>query len=313
MKKVLLGILAVCIGLVSVQAQTTEEMTAMKEAKATELANLESQLKDLTGKVDGLKKEVADLTDKLTPYPRWDIGTSGNLGFSFSSFSDWLSKSSPNTTAFNIGFAGSGFANLQQRKYFWRNGGNLTLGWVKFDDRDNPEDSDKFNVSADALNISSLFGYKLSEKFAISTLGEYRTSVLDDRFNDPGYFDLGAGATWTPITDLVVVFHPLNYNFIFSNSDYDYKSTFGCKIVADYKRKLTDGIAWKSNLSAFVSYKGSDFSNWTWVNGLTTAVKGIGIGLDIGLRGNKQEALAASKTDNNPVQSYWIVGLSYAL
>jgi hypothetical protein len=35
--------------------------------------------------------------------------------------------------------------------------------------------------------------------------------------NDPGYLDLGAGVTWTPIKDLIVVIHPLNYHFIFSS------------------------------------------------------------------------------------------------
>ncbi len=293
-------------------AQSVEEMQAMKEAKSTELANLEGQLKALTGQVDALKAEVAGLTDKLTPYPRWDVGALGNLGFNFSSFSDWLSKAQANTTAFNIGFSANGFANLQQQKYFWRNNATLTLGWLKFNDRDDPTDSENFKVSADALTVSSLIGYKLSEKIAVSLLGEYRTAVLDDRFNDPGYLDIGAGVTWTPVKDLVVVLHPLDYNYILSKSDFDFESTFGCKILADYKRQISKGVAWKSNLSAFASYKGFDFSNWTWVNGFTTAVKGIGIGFDIGLRGNKQEALALNRTDN-PLQSYWIVGLSYAI
>jgi hypothetical protein len=293
-------------------AQTTEELTALKEAKTAELGNLENQLKELSGKVESLKAEVADLTDQLTPYPRWDTGARGNLGFSFSNYSDWLSKAQANTTAITIGFTGNGFANLQQKKYFWRNNANLTLGWLKFDDRDDDADSKDFKVSSDAFNVSSLFGYKLSEKIAISALGDYRTSILDDRFNDPGYLDLGAGATWTPIPDLVVVLHPLNYNFIFSDSEYDFQSSLGCKIVADYKRELAKGIAWKSNVSAFLSYENGDLSNWNFVNGITTAVKGIGIGLDIGLRGNKQEALAAGLSDN-PVQTYWIIGLSYAL
>lgn len=297
---------------IELSGQSVEEMTAMKEAKSAELESLEGQLKDLTTQVDGLKAEVADLTEKLTPYPRWDIGTTGNLGLGFTTFSDWLSKAQSNTTAVNIGFSGNGFANLQQKKYFWRNGINLTLGWLKFDDKDDPTDSDAFKVSADALNASSLFGYKLSEKLAASVLGEYRTSILDEKFNDPGYLDLGAGLTWTPVTDLVVVFHPLNYNLIFSSGGFDYESTFGCKVVADYKREISKGIAWKSNFSGFLSYEGSDFSNWTWVNGLTTAVKGIGVGFDLGLRSNKQEALAASRTDN-PLQTYWILGLAYAL
>jgi hypothetical protein len=110
----------------------------------------------------------------------------------------------------------------------------------------------------------------------------------------------------------VVVIHPLNYNFVFSENGFDYQSSFGTKIVADYKREIVKGIKWTSNLSAFMSYKGIDLSNWTWINGLTTSVKGFGIGLDIGLRSNRQEAEAAGRT-NNPLQTYWVLGLTYAL
>lgn len=295
-----------------IAAQTTEELQAMKDEKAAELATLKGELEELTGKVDALKSEVASLTDQLTPYPRWDTGLLGNVGLNFSTFNDWLLRDQPNTSAVNIGFSTTGIANADFEKAFWRNSLNLTLGWLKFDNRDNPDDNSDFQVSADAFNITSLYGYKLSSKIAISTLGEYRTSILDGRFNNPGYLDIGVGATWTPIKDLVVVVHPLNYNFVFSDAEFDYQSSLGAKIVADYTRQLTKSIAWKSNLSAFASYEGSDLSNWTWINGFSTAVKGIGIGLDLGLRNNKQEALAAEKTDN-PLQTYWILGLSYAI
>ena len=305
-------IFIMCLSGMTVFSQTQEELLAQKAAKEAELAVLDPQLKDLTAKTDALKAEIERLTELTTPYPRWDVGALGNAGVNFASFSEWLSKSSPNTTAFNIAVTTNAFANLDQRKYFWRNNANLTLGWLKFNDRDDPTDSKDFKVAADAFNASTLFGYKLSEKFALSALGEYRTAVLEDRLNDPGYLDVGAGVTWTPITDLVVVLHPLNYNFIFSSGGFDYQSSLGAKLLADYKKEITKGIAWRSNLSAFLSYEDTDLSNWTWVNGFSTAVKGIGLGIDIGLRGNKQEALAAGKTDN-PLQSYWIVGVSFAL
>lgn len=312
-KKLLLSAFAAMIFCFSLQAQTIEELKAQKAAKEAELAPLQAQLAELTGKVDALKSDVATLTDKVTPYPRWDVGALGNLGLSISGFNNWFPKSTPNTTAVNIGFSANSFANLQQRKYFWRNNANLALAWLKFDNEDVSDDNPDFQVAADAFNVSSLFGYKLSEKWAISTLGEYRTSILDGKFNNPGYLDIGAGATWTPVTDLVVVLHPLNYNFVFSDSDgFDYQSSLGCKVVADYKRQIIKGIAWKSNLSGFFSYEGSDLHNWTWINGFTTAYKGIGIGLDLGLRSNKQEALAADKTDN-PLQTYYLIGLSYAI
>jgi hypothetical protein len=312
MKREVLTLVVSFLGFSIAIAQSVDDLQSMKAQKEAQLTGLEEQLKSLTNEVDVLKAEVADLTDKLTPYPRWNTGAHGNVGVNFSGFSNWLLKSQPNTTAVTIGFSGNAFANMDQQKYFWRNSGLLTLGWLKFDDRDSEDDDNGFNIAADALNVSSLLGYKLSEKLALSTLGDFRTSVLEGRFVNPGYLDLGVGATWTPIKNLVAVFHPLNYNFVFSRDDFDYQSSLGCKIVVDYQRNLTKGIAWKSNLAGFISYEGSDLSNWTWVNGLTTAVKGIGVGFDFGLRGNKQEALSAGKTDN-PIQSYWILGLSYVL
>lgn len=309
--KLLVTITFLCFTLHSI-GQNQEELLAKKAAKEAELAVIEPELKELNAKAEALKAEIEVLTEQTTPYPRWDVGALGTAGLNFTSFNDWLSKSDPNTTAFNIASSINGFANLQQPGYFWRNSGNLTLGWIKFDNRDDPEDTKDFQVAADAFNASSLFGIKMSEKIAISALGEYRTSILEGKLNDPGYLDLGAGMTWTPITDLVVVVHPLNYNFVFSSSEFDYQSSLGAKLVADYKRDILNGIAWKSNLSAFLSYEGGDLSNWTWVNGLSTSKKGIGLGLDFGLRANKQEALAAGRTDN-PLQTYWIAGISFAL
>lgn len=311
MRNRILSLAIACFSIGALGAQTTEEMIALKEAKAAELTGLEAQLTDLTGKVEALKTEVADLTDKITPYPRWDIGARGNIGFNISQYSDWLSKESPNTNAISIGFTGNAFANLDQKKYFWRNNLNVALGWQKFDDEDDPTDSKDFKVTSDAFNVTSLYGYKLSKTWALSTLAEYRSSLLHN-INNPGFLDIGVGATWTPIKDLVVVIHPLNYNFVFSDGGFDYQSSVGAKVVADYKREIVKGLNWTSNLSAFVSYQGSNLSNWTWINGLTTSVKGFGIGLDFGLRGNKQEALAAGRTDN-PLQTYWVLGLTYAL
>ena len=311
MRNLLLCMAMAWLSIGALGAQTTEEMIAMKEAKAAELTGLEAQLTDLTGKVEALKTEVADLTDKITPYPRWDLGARGNIGFNISQYSDWLSKESPNTNAISIGFTGNAFANLDQKKYFWRNNLNVALGWQKFDDEDDPTDSKDFKVTSDAFNVTSLYGYKLSKTWALSTLAEYRSSLLHN-INNPGFLDVGVGATWTPIKDLVVVIHPLNYNFVFSDGAFDYESSLGTKIVADYKKEIVKGLNWTSNLSAFVSYQNQNLSNWTWINGLTTTVKGFGIGLDFGLRGNKQEALAAGRTDN-PLQTYWVLGLTYAL
>ena len=154
---------------------------------------------------------------------------------------------------------------------------------------------------------------------------EYRTTLLNN-FNDPGYLDLGVGATWTPLDNLIVVIHPLNYNFVFADNDAIFDSSMGAKIVADYTRQI-GAIAFKSNFSTFQSYKSGDLSNWTWTNSFSyTLWKMIGVGFDFGLRSNKQEALnyALGQFDpmgtadeptfdnvDNDLQTYYTIGLSY--
>ncbi len=292
-------------------AQTIEELTALKETKSAELSTLQAQLDELTGQVDALTAEVDNLTDQITPYPRWDIGGHGNIGINLSQYSDWLNRSSPNTIATSLGITGNAFANLDQKKYIWLNSMNFAFGWQRFKDEDDPEEDGEYKVTSDVFSIKSLLGYKLTETLSISVLGEYRSTILEN-INDPGYLDLGAGLTWTPVTDLVVVVHPLNYNFVFYQSDdFEYQSSMGAKFVADYKLEIVKNLAWTSNFSGFLSYEGTNLSNWTWINSLTTNVKGFGLGLDFGLRGNKQEALAAGLSDN-PLQFYWVFGLTYA-
>ena len=222
----------------------------------------------------------------------------------------------------NINITFNSYANLKQEKYFWRNNLNINLKWVKLDDKDDPADEEGFRETTDVFNLSSLYGRMVNKTLAVSALGEYRTTILNN-YNDPGYLDLGVGGTWTPITDLVVVVHPANYNFVFADDDTIFDSSFGAKIVADYIKSI-GGIKFKTNLSVFASYKSGDLSNWTWVNTFTYTVwKGIGLGFDFGLRDNKQEALnyeintlgntgATFDTIDNDLQTYWTLGLSYS-
>ena len=198
----------------------------------------------------------------------------------------------------------------------------MNFKWVKLNDEDDPNDDAGFRTTTDVFNLATLYGRKLSEKFAVSGLAEFRTTIINN-FNDPGYLDLGVGATWTPVTDLIVVVHPFNYNFVFSDVDTIFDSSGGAKIVADYIKSLGN-VKFKTNLSAFMSYESSDLNNWTWTNTFSyTFWKGIGVGFDFGLRDNKQEALnyeintlgnTGATFDNidNDLQTYWTFGLSYS-
>lgn len=292
----------------SANAQTLDELKSEQSKKKDSIAAIQARVDALQSKIDA--------------FPGWKKGAFGTIGFSLSSFNNWYAQGTPNVNSGNIGFTVNAYANLNQEKFFWRNAANINLTWVKFDDKDDPTDNDGFREATDVFNISSLYGRKLSEKFAISGLAEYRTTLLSN-FNNPGYLDVGVGATWTPIKDLVVVIHPLNYNIVFSDEDDIYQSSAGAKIVADYTRKI-GAVNFKSNLSMFQSYKNNDFSNYTWINSFGyTLWKKIGVGFDFGIRNNRQEALdyaintlgdTEANFDNidNDLQTYWLLGLNYA-
>lgn len=309
MKNLVVSSVVAVLAFSAVQSQTLDELKAEKAVKKDSIAAIQGRVNALQGKIDA--------------FPGWKKGAFGTIGANISGFNNWYSQGTPNNSAGNIGVTVNAFANLDRDKFFWRNSGNVNLQWVKLDDKDDPADDDSFNGTTDVFNLTSLYGYKLNKKFAISGLGEYRTSIINN-FNDPGYLDLGVGATWTPITDMVVVIHPLNYNFVFTSEDNIYESSTGAKIVVDYTKKLGK-VNFKTNFSTFQSYKSSDYSNWTWINSFGyTLWNGIGLGFEFGLRNNKQEALdyalngpAPTPTatfDNIDVktQSYWMFGLNYA-
>ncbi|WP_179348550.1 DUF3078 domain-containing protein [Winogradskyella pacifica] len=282
-------------------SQTKEELQAQKAEKQAEANKFQ-------GEANAIQKQIDAL-------PGWRKGAFGTIGGSLSNFNDWYSQGAPNNSSGNLGVTFNGFANKIEDKYFWRNSLTMNLNWVKLDNKDTELDSEKFEPTTDVFNISSLYGRNLNDKWAISGLAEYRTTLLDN-FNDPGFLDVGVGATWTPLENLIVVIHPLNYNFVFADNDAAFESSAGAKIVADYTRQI-GAISFKSNFSTFQSYEDSDLSNFTWTNSFSyTLWKMIGVGFDFALRSNKQEAANYQEVDladaDNKLQSYYTVGLSYA-
>lgn len=305
MKKLSILILFTFISL-SINAQTADELKKEQAPKKAEITKLQGEVKALQAKIDAL--------------PSWKKGAFGTIGGSLSGFNNWYSRTAPNASAGNIGISVNGFANLIEDKFFWRNSGAINLGWVKLDDASKTGDED-FETTTDVFTLTSLYGKRLNKKWALSALGEYRTTLIDN-FNNPGFLDFGLGFTWTPTSQLVVVMHPGNYNAIFSSSESVFTSSPGAKIVADYTA-THNKISVKSNFSMFQSYNDSNLSNWNWTNSFGYKLwKGIGLGFDFGLRNNKQEALnnalitdasASFGSLDNKIQSYWLFGMSYSL
>jgi hypothetical protein len=290
----------------SAGAQSLDELKTMKAEKEKMAAAKQAE-------ADAFKSEVADLDAKIVVLSGWRTGVFGALGFNFNQSNNWQTNAVKNSTSAAFSGSVNVFANKQAEKYFWNNSGVFNLGYLKFDDEDLATDNADFRRSTDVLRLASLFGYKLNKWVAISSLGEYSSSLFN--FNNPGIMDIGVGATLTPINNLVVVVHPLNYHFAFSDAvGVESTSQLGAKIRADYTRKFKGGISWASTLTTFVPYGGAETGQpglfeYTWLNTLAFNVwKGIGVGLTYGLRKADFETWPVKGV----TQSYSTVGLSYA-
>lgn len=296
----ILSLLILLVTFTIVNAQTLDELKAKK-------ANLEAQAAPVVAQADAIKAEIEAVNAKIATFPGWYKGAFGTLGANFAGRNNWYSAGDlSNSRATTIGGSFNAFLNNLQDKYFWRNSGALNLGWQKLA-KGTESTTPKFEPVSDVLNITSLFGYKISSKLAASVLGEYRTSVIKN-FNNPGYLDLGAGVTYTPMQNMIIVFHPLNYNFIFAENDTKFTPSLGCKIVGDYKTEIVKGLNWRTNLTGFISYKSQTPSlhNGTWTNWFGFNLwNGIGVGAEFGLRLSEQE--------NSELQNYYTIGLSYKL
>ncbi len=306
MKKIVLLIAILC----SVSAFSQNKKNA--ETLNKELSEIKSEIGKLEKKAKTVQKEIDDL-------PGWKLGAFGTLGISSSKFNNWYSNTKSNLTEGHINITQNAYAKLNKKKFFWMNTLDIQVSWKHSYNKDKDKKDKGLELKTDIFNLSSLYGYKLSEKLALSALVDYRGTFIEG-FGDPSFLTLGTGVSWSPIENLYVVANPLGYEFIFSNGEKDYKSSMGTKFLIDYTRKIGK-LNLNSNFTTFLSYQSTDYSNWTWKNSLSyTLWNFIGIGFNFGLRQNKQEAFNSKlthyqslKDTENTLQSFWTFGLSYAL
>ncbi len=308
MKKYSFLVLVLFFNLVSF-AQNTSNADSLKQA----LSETKDEIKKLEAKAISIQNEIDEL-------PGWKWGTFGTIGVNLSNFNHWYSNKNPNLSSGHINIVQSAYAKIMKEKYFWINHANLHLSWKKSYNKDKDLKNKGFEAKIDIFKVSSVFGYRLFERFALAALADYRGAFIKDIYS-PSFFDLGLGASWKPMDDFYLVLTPLSYEVIFSDKEKnDYKSSFGAKFLANYTRSIGK-INVKSNLAAFVSYQNIDLSNWVWTNSFSyTLWKKIGIGFNFGLSQNKQEVFNSKlnnyptlKETENKLQSFWVLGLSYRL
>ena len=326
MKKLFLLTLTVfAFAFASAQDMTLEEMKASKAELAAKIAENQSMVDATQGELDALQKKINQLSG-------WMTGLSGVVGLNFGGSNRWAGAPNPSSNSQALAIGVTGFANKDQAKYFWNNKLIINKAWQRVE-TDGTNGGDLFdNGTVDILNVSSLFGYKLTDKIALSALGELNTSL--ENFLEPGTFDFGVGITWTPISNLVVVIHPLNYHIAWSGlgSPTESAGSVGAKIRADYQNSFTfagNKIAWSSTLTSFLPYTGGDDNEvankdkfglidetnptrmaglfeYTWLNTFSFQVwKGIGVGLTFGIRDAEFEF--------EDLQTFYTIGLTYTL
>lgn len=308
---------------------------------AQTVEELKSMVSDKQATLDALQGEVNALNKQIDEFPGWKVGGVGTLGFDLLGNNNWYALGTPNSGNEALGVGFTGFANLDEEKFFWRNGllVNLSRSKTTLDrtlaDGDAGFDNNALVALTNGLDLTSLFGYKLSDKLAVSAEGKWTSSLVEfdggatDAFKDdtykfalnrPGVATLSAGVTWTPIANLVVMVHPLAYQL---NWPKELISMAGAKVGASYAAEIIPGVSWSSNLSAFIpytigdgfiehaiddatslrtDYETGDLVNWEWINGFSTNIwKGIGVAFNLGLKGNKQQADAGRIAGNSGV------------
>lgn len=304
------------LGSLAGYSQTLEEL---KETRAEK----QSVLDEKKAEVSALQSEITGLTEQIHLLAGWRTGLAGIVGLNILEANQWAGNPNPNSSSIGLNVNLTAFANRNEEKWFWNNKLLANKAWQTID-TDEQDGGDLFdNSTADLLNISSLFGYKLTEKLALSTLAEMNTSI--EMFLAPGTIDIGVGATWTPLSNLTVVVHPFNYRVSFPEmGDLESQGAIGAKLRADYGRDLVIGektISWASTLMGFIPYtddtleitdkdgvvQEAGLEELTWLNTFSfTLWKGVGVGATFGLRKADFEVY-------EEWQNYYSIGLSYAL
>ncbi|MFT6336321.1 MAG: hypothetical protein ACJATI_003080 [Halioglobus sp.] len=318
MKKFYFALITFMFFAVNINAQdmTLDELKAKKTELAAKAGKAQATADKINGEIGGLQKEIDILSG-------WTKGISGNIGLNLNSSNTWIAAPNPTSSSTGLGVGLAAFANKMTDKTMLRNKGILNLAWQKVDLNDGSEVKGLFDSGTlDLLNISSLYGYRIHPKFAISALGGLNSSLFN--FLKPGALDIGVGGTWTPSNNLVVVVHPLNYHYAWAadGTGVDASGALGLKVRADYTNSyvvLGKKIGLSSTFTTFKPYSDveSTFNagepneyqaglfEYTWLNTISFELwRGIGVGIGAGLRGADFEII-------DETQTYYNFGLAY--
>lgn len=308
-----------CICIFAIYPTFAQDLTNLT---LDELRKLQTEKTEVKKNID---KNLADIDKAIKEFPGWTTGLAGLVGLDFAGANNWFANDVETNSGRGFGVSVNAFANGNMEKYFVRNNiiANINTSKATIDDikDDGTIKSEEISAKASYFEISNLSGFYVAKNLAVSAKASYITTIFE--FNDPGQLSFSAGLTWTPTKEFAAYIHPLGYQWTFPSGDF--ASATGAEIGASYTGTLLPGIDWTSNFNAFLAYSGGDIdgversagdlSNWTWMNTFSVAdiFKGIGLGVGLGLRNNKQLGFNKGQTDGGGLQTLYNIGLSYAL
>ena len=114
MKRILTFTLFTFFTVLSLQAQTIDELKAKK-------ADLEAKQAAEQAKADAFSGEIADLAGQIEVLSGWQKGLSGLVGFNITGSNNWQSNANRNSTSTILNIGVNAFANNIKEKSFWRN------------------------------------------------------------------------------------------------------------------------------------------------------------------------------------------------
>lgn len=304
-------------------AQTKDDLQDMIRIKSGLVLDHEAQIQALNNEIDMLQS-------KLDVIAGWRKGVNGVIGFDFDRSRKWISNPNPNARATSLDIGIVAYLHNDQVKTFWNNTATIQKAWLTFDS--NSEDAITVpglfdSGTLDIFNISSLYGYRITDNLAASVQAELYSSISN--LTDRGTIDVGAGLTWIPSSNLTLTFNPINYKYAYTNLGFEATGNAGAKLRLDFLQPFkffANDCSYTSSLTAFIPYAGkkdavtpypTDFPDvsfsptlreYTWLNTLTLNLwKGIGLGMGWGLRWSGFEALPGSTPK---LQSFFNTGLS---
>ena len=314
-------LLLVCFTFLTIGITTGQSLDELKSMQADKIATAG----DLQGQIDALHGEIDDLQGQIDKLSGWRTALNGVVNFGLGNNSNWIGSPNPNASSTSLGIGIFGHALKDTEKSLWHNRLTIDKQWNDIDLVEGVDNGGLFdNAVSDVLNISSLYGYKIHPKLAISGLADLKTSV--ENFLKPGDLDIGVGVTWLPIENMTVVIHPINYHVAWpaDGTALETKGALGAKFQVNYFKDLTiagRNISWVTELTGFLPYsdkkqdvldetgaliRQAGLTTWEWNNNFTWEIwKGIGVNLGLGFRN--------SQLQFDGIQRYTKLGFSYSL